>query len=225
MNKIFIFFIASTFIFSGFATFAYSNQNKVIESKINCIDEYDLVIIAPDEFSSEIQPLVEHKNNFNVKTILKTTEEIYSSYEGRDSSEKIKYFIKDALETWNTKYVLLMGGRKLLSENWYVPVRYSQLDDGFGNPEFLSDLYFADIYKEGGEFEDWDSNGNNIFGEWGFNGDKLDLVPDISVGRLPCRTKDEVKTVVNKIIFYETNTFGKSWWQRIHHLSRHVFQS
>ena len=191
-------------------------------SSINAIglysekNEYEMVVIAPEIFSSEIAPLIDHKNNYNVLTFLKTTEEIYSNYEGRDHSEQIKYYIKDALETLNIKYVLLMGGRKILSNDWYVPARYSQLDDGFGNPEFLSDLYFADIYKNNGEdFEDWDSNENGIFGEWGFNGDELDLIPDISIGRLPCRTKKEVEIVVNKIIYYETNSYGQSWFKNM----------
>jgi hypothetical protein len=69
-------------------------------------DEYDLVIIAPEEFSAELQPLVNHKNSFDLDTILKTTEEIYSQYGGVDKPEQIKYFIKDAFDTWGIKYVL-----------------------------------------------------------------------------------------------------------------------
>ena len=72
-------------------------------------DQYDLVIISPSEFSNELQPLINHKISMGVNTILKTTEEIYSEYSGRDNAEKIKYFIKDAIETWGIDYVLLVG--------------------------------------------------------------------------------------------------------------------
>ena len=34
------------------------------------------------------------KNTFNVKTFLKTVEEIYNEYSGKDEPEQIKYFIK-----------------------------------------------------------------------------------------------------------------------------------
>ncbi|RLF51297.1 MAG: peptidase C25, partial [Thermoplasmata archaeon] len=77
-------------------------------------DVYDMVIIAPSEFSDALQKLVEHKNNYGVKTFLMTTEEIYSKYNGRDEPEKIKYFIKNAIEQYGIKYVLLVGGLKSL---------------------------------------------------------------------------------------------------------------
>ena len=91
------------------------------------------------------------------------------------------------------------------SADWYVPVRYTNLDVGsYDDPGFISDLYYADLYKEGGVFEDWDSNDNGIFSEWiGFRKDECDLSPDVFVGRLACRNTNEVRTMVEKIITYE----------------------
>ena len=196
------------------------------------ISEYDMVIIAPSKFEKNIEPLIEHKNSYGVNTVLKIAEDIYNQYDGIDNAEKIKYFIKDALETWNVKYVLLLGGLKSKfyakardNENggekgWYIPVRFSNLD--FGSPGYPCDLYFADIYKTGGEFENWDSNGNGIFGEWIEDSsgeiqvlDVIDLYPDVAVGRLPCRSTQEVDDIVNKIIKYETTTYGSDWFESI----------
>lgn len=182
-----------------------------------------MVIIAPKLFSENLQPLIDHKNSYGIKTFLKTTEEIYSKYDGRDKAEQIKYFIKDALEQQNITYVLLIGGRQGQSFNWFVPVRYSNnkfhmQDNDFYHKKFLSDLYFADIYKENGEFEDWDSDDDSIFAEWeddGLPDDSIDLIPDVCLGRLPCRSKDEVKIVVDKIIQYENNVFGQEWLKNI----------
>jgi len=189
-----------------------TSEHEIFSSSVTT---YDLVIISPACFSSEIEPLVDHKNSHDVQTLLKTTEEIINEYSGRDDAEKVKYFIKDAYEQWDIKYVLFVGGMKPLSFNWFVPVRYSNLNDGFGHEIFLTDLYFADIYDETGEFDDWDSNGNGIFAEWKINGDKLDLNPDIAVGRLPCRTKNEVNMVVEKIISYENNAYGQNWFKKM----------
>jgi hypothetical protein len=192
-------------------------------------DKYDLVIIAPSKFSDEIQPLIEHKNSYNVRTILVTTEEIYASYDGRDQPEQIKYFIKDAIEKWNISYVLLVGGMKSLlfgtrrddcnqgSKDWYLPVRYTNLVEfqGLSDPGYISDLYYADIYKADGSFEDWDSDGDGIFAEWTrYVGGKdiLDLYPDVYVGRLPCRNRAEVRVMVNKIIHYEKKTSTSDPW-------------
>ncbi|HEC82581.1 MAG TPA: hypothetical protein ENI53_01685, partial [Thermoplasmatales archaeon] len=92
-------------------------------------DFYDLLIIAPDKFSGELSRLVEHKEEHGIRTKFITTEEIYSNYNGRDSAEKVKYAIKDAIEQWGIKYVLLVGGMKGQRFKWYLPVRYSHLDD------------------------------------------------------------------------------------------------
>ncbi|RLF38156.1 MAG: peptidase C25, partial [Thermoplasmata archaeon] len=100
-------------------------------------------------------------------------------------------------------------------EKWWCPVRYSYLDDGSDEDHFLCDLYFSDIYKyEEGQpvFDDWDSNGNGVFGEWGWRGkDVIDMYPDVYVGRLPCRNTYEVGVMVEKIITYETTASGQSW--------------
>ena len=177
-------------------------------------EEFDMVIIAPEIFSSEIQPLIDHKDTFGIKTFLKTTQDIYSEFSGVDEAEKIKYFIKYAIETYNISYVLLFGGRNGQRFQWHVPVRDSNLDDDSDfETRFVSDLYYSDIYDGGGNFSSWDPDGNGVFAEWNDeNKDILDLVPDIYLGRLPCRNKFEVKIMVNKIIKYETTAYGSEWF-------------
>ncbi|DAC72808.1 MAG TPA: peptidase C25 [Thermoplasmata archaeon] len=191
--------------------------------------EYKLVIIAPSKFSSALQPLVDHKISKGVSTMLKTTEDIYAEYTGYDTAEQIKYFIKDALETYNTSYILLVGGLKsrlyavprdsasLGSKGWYLPVRYSSLmtspDD---DPGYISDLYYADIYNATGDFCSWDSNGNHIYAEFGgISADKLDLYPDVALGRLPCRSVKEVQGVVDKIVTYESGPADPAWFNKM----------
>ena len=197
-------------------------------------DEYDMVIIAPEKFSKNLQPLINHKNSHGIQTILKTTESIYSEFSGRDQPEKIKYFIKYAVENWNISYVLLVGGKKSLlfgnwgiegprlpnDKLWYVPVRYNNLLDATGEAGCLTDLYFADIYKiEANEtvFDTWDSDGNNVFAEWTLDAkDILDLYPDVYVGRLACNNNFEVKIMVDKIITYESSgPDTKPWFNKV----------
>jgi hypothetical protein len=168
-------------------------------------DEYDMVIIAPDEFLSEIQSLIDHKNSVGIKTFLKTTEEIYEGYTGRDNAEKIKYFIKDAIEVKNVSYALLIGDVDKL------PLRTIFWDIDMPI-DMLTDLYYADIYDSEDHFCSWDSNNNNDFGE---EDDGLDFYPDIHIGRLACTTSEEVGIVVDKIIHYERETFGQRWFNNL----------
>jgi len=187
------------------------------------VDEYSLVIIAPKTFSESLQPLVNHKISKGITTKLVTRNEIcdsiYFPAEGRDCAEEMKYFIKNAYDQWGTDYVLLVGGRYggILNEKWYVPVRYTNLDDD-ANWEggYLSDLYFADLYDAFGNFSTWDSNGNGIFAEWNSQGkDILDLYPEVYIGRLACKNIDEVNTLVTKIITYENTTAGTEWFNKM----------
>jgi len=190
-------------------------------------DEYDLLIISPDSWKDELQPLKEHKEQHGIKTIIVGLDEIYSgkyfAAEGRDDAEKIKYFIKNAIEEWGIEYVMLVGGRQggVFKERWLMPVRYTNLDDqSKWETGYLSDLYFADVYKyEDGNivFEDWDSNDDGVFAEWsGFKKDILDLNPDVYIGRLACRNVWEVNLMVNKIIEYEnSNAANQDWFKRM----------
>jgi len=216
MKTILPFLMIGMLVLSGLGAGALSFDKVSTIASSATQDSFDMVIIAPKKFAADLQPLVDHKNNHGVKTFVKTTEDIMDQYEGRDDAEKVKYFIKDALETHDITYVLLVGGRVGQFSKWAVPVRYSNLDDGANYTSFLSDLYFADIYKGNTtEFEDWDSNGNGIFAEWNAEGkDVLDLMPDVIVGRLPCRNRFEVKAIVQKIISYESTPAG-AWFNRM----------
>jgi len=202
------------------------------DTLLSANNEFDMVIIAPKAFSSDLQPLIDHKNDVDVKTFLKTTEEIYSEYNGVDKPEQIKYFIKDAKETYNITYVLLVGGLKSAlygkprddanqgSKDWNIPVRYTNLVEqgSFNDPGFISDLYFMDIYDGEGQFSSWDSNEDGIFAKWKYFGsgkDIIDFYPDVFVGRLACRNNFEVKTVVDKIITYESTPIDPSWYKRM----------
>jgi hypothetical protein len=207
------------------ATMKKTGNEKTVQTLSN--GTYDMVIIAPSKFSDALQPLIDHKNKHGVNTTLKTTEDIYKEYNGTDKPEQIKYLIKDALDTWHIKYVLLVGGMKSYlfgtpqddnnqgSKSWYVPVRYSNLDDGY-EKGYISDLYYADIYDNEGNFSSWDSNQNGIFGEWtNTSKDIIDLYPDVYLGRLACANEFEVKLMVDKIITYESNPADSSWFKKI----------
>ena len=201
--------------------------------------EYDMVIIAPSKFKILLQKLVNHKNSFGVDTVLKTTEEIYDEFDGVDKPEQIKYFIKEAIETWGINYVLLVGGLKSKvwanprdhsnygAKSWYVPVRYHNFIDNpehplsmekIFDPGVISDLYYADVYREGGEFEDWDPNGDGMMAAWnkeGYENDTgIDFYPDVILSRLACRNIFEVITLVNKIIKYEQTPADDSWFKK-----------
>jgi hypothetical protein len=195
-----------------------------IEPKEPLIKEnsiYDMLIISPSAFSKQLEPLVNHKNNKGVSTILITLSEVYrQEFWGRDEQEKIKYFIRDAIESWGIKYVLLAGGIKGQTTKWNLPVRYSHVvpltEQEYPEESFISDLYYADIYNGEGKFSSWDSINDNLFAEWSEKyKENMDIYPDVYLGRIPCRTPLETEIMVNKIIEYEKNKCDNEWFKNL----------
>ena len=192
-------------------------SEKSIQETSTSNSVYKLLIIAPKKFVKQLKPLVCHKHRMGIATRLVTLNEVYEKmyWHGRDCAEKIKYYIKSAVDNWGVEYVLLVGGKKGQFSSWHVPVRYVNMECDW-EARYISDLYYADIYDSEGNFSSWDSDGDGIYGEWYEDevaeDQDIDLRPDVAVGRLPCRNKLEVRIMVKKIIKYETTAYGKPWF-------------
>ncbi len=205
-------------------TISYQEPQAPLQSSA---EAYDMVIIAPEKFSSSLQPLIDFKNQKGIATKFKSVETILNEYDGYDAPEKIKKFIKNEYDLCNITYVLLVGGLKshLFAKDkdtssggwtaWWVPVRYVNMpyedDEGC-----LSDLYYGCLYNASGGFDSWDSNADGVYAAWnkpGASKDTFDLYPEVYVARIPAVTLREVKGVVKKIITYEnTGPQDKPWY-------------
>lgn len=190
------------------------------KKSVGSANEFDFLVLTPSQYAEGLEELIIHKNNRGLKTILVTLDDIYLEQyfpsNGRDEPEKIKYFIKNAIESWGITSVLLVGGFDAFPTRMtHVYVEYFNVDE-----PFVSDLYYADIYDKDGFFSSWDSNGNDVFAEhdWGSQHlyDEIDLYPDVHIGRLACINETEVTTCVNKIITYENNqAYTQDWFTNL----------
>ena len=177
--------------------------------------DYEFLIICADEYSDELASFVTHKEGRGITTYLATLSTVYASAPGDDNQEKIKNYIKDAIETWGTTNVLLVGSSTKL------PVRpvYCYFAEGDDDEVFISDLYYADIYYGEGEFAKWDSNGNGKYAEFEWQGETdtdIDYYPDINYGRWACTNGGQVTTMVNKVKTYEnTPAYQENWFTDI----------
>lgn len=183
-------------------------------------ENHELIIITPEQYVQTLNSFVNHKENYGLNPLLKTTEDIKNQFQGRDEQEKIKYFIKHAIETYNTQYVLLIG------DITQLPIRKTDAYPwgSYHGSGILTDLYYSDVYDESYSFSSWDTNNNNVFGEVTFDSfppspeniiDEVDLYPDVHIGRIPCSTIDELTVVLSKIITYEEITAYQNWFKKI----------
>jgi hypothetical protein len=164
-------------------------------------DTADYVVITSSQFVSDFEPLVDWKTKKGVPAKTVTLDWIYSNFTGVDEAEKIRNFIKDAVVTWGTDWILLGGqcdwenGEEIVPrrDTWYMDFDVGHCPDEDTIP---CDLYFSDLDGT------WNDNSN---GAWGESSDGVDFYADVFVGRAPIKTAQHVQTFVEKTLTYEKN--------------------
>jgi hypothetical protein len=170
-----------------------------------------LVVVAPERFHAALAPYLEHKRG-RLPVELASLEKALTR-PGADDPERLKRFLYEAWRERNAGYALLVGDADVL------PVRYMVLDRctpaAFDYAFYPSDLYYADLAKEDGGFEDWNAKHDDFharyFGEVRgeknkndpINFDSIHYRCEIAVGRWPVSTPEEVALVASKTIGYE----------------------
>ncbi len=171
-----------------------------------------LIIIAPRRFETELKPYVEYRRR-SLPVELAALETVLATKSGVDDPEKLKRFLYTAWQKRKVRYVLLVGDATVL------PVRYMVLDRvapaAFDTAFYPSDLYYADVARKDGSFEDWNGRKDGFhaqyFGEVHgeknkqdpINFDGIHYVPTLAVGRWPVNSPNEVTILVNKTIAFE----------------------
>ena len=187
----------------------------------------DLLIITHEKFEDQMLRLKEHKESIGIGTKVVTVDTIYDEYNGVAEWEEVKMYIADAVTYQGFEYVILAGGHKGQTEDYWVPefrsLNFDGAYSGSGvpyDPDYCSDLYFADLfeYDHTGTpmFSTWDTNHDGIYakGPRSFNADDPDYYPDVYLGRIPCRYSWDAEAMVDKIIEYETNPVDESWFKK-----------
>ncbi len=169
-----------------------------------------LVVVAPERFHEALGGYVEHRRKQLTVELLSLEAALQT--DGADDPERLKRRLYDAWKN-GARYALLVGDSDVL------PVRYMVLDRNtpaaFDYAFYPSDLYYADLAKPDGAFDDWNARKDGFHAGYvgevrgehhkkdPINYDAIDYRPDIAVGRWPVSTVDELKIVAAKTIAYE----------------------
>lgn len=173
------------------------NQN------IHEIAAADLIIVYPSEFQEAAEQLAQHRRNHNgyeVRTVI--VDDIYNEFSsGRLDPTAIRDFAKmvyDRSPKFN--YLLLLGDgsfdykniKNLSNPSGFIPVY--ETDESLHPIEgFPTDDYYALLS---------DNEGSTLRGAL-----------DIAIGRIPVKTAEEAKAVINKLINYDTNPSTLGDWR------------
>ena len=172
----------------------------------------DLLVLGDESFLEALASLKEHKDDTGIITYVQSWQSLNYSMPGYDEPERLKWGIHLYRLYCDIKYVMLVGDCDKL------PVRYVKgYNSEWGINYLPSDLYYADLYDESYSFDDWDYDNDHEHGEFDYAGgtdiisvnlDKIDMHPDIMVGRVPASSVQEVETYVDKVITYELSATG-----------------
>jgi hypothetical protein len=156
----------------------------------------DYIIITVPEFVEAATPLLQHRQNQGLRTLITTVDQIYQEFgDGLASPQAIKNFLSYAYSRWQApapRYVLLLG-----SATFSYKIAWK--DDG--NKYTLVPTNLAQT-RFGVTPDD----------NWFVSVDGDDELADMAIGRLPARNLAEATTVVNKILQYENNPNPAPRW-------------
>ncbi len=166
----------------------------IIDSKALTYGEY--VIITTTDFQSYAQNLADWKTSKGVPTNVYTTTWIQGQYTCADLAQEIRAFLTDCRDE-GVEYVLIYGDDNIIAG------RDVKITTGSYTEYPPVDLYWADINDTAPGADLWNSNGNGIWGEYGYGGDNVDYQPDLWVGRASVNSESECTIFNNKVYDYE----------------------
>lgn len=178
---------------------------------INNRQYYQSVIVTSQALASAFQTLANWKTRKGIRTRVVTVEDIYNEYPGTDAEKplRIKQALKDYYNGSNycgLEYVLLGGDINIVpKQGCYARVKTK---NGWEHDNSIpTDLFYGCF-----DTMNWDTNNNGIYGEVN---DNVDIMPEVIVTRLSVCTIDDVNTIVNRIINYESNPDLTNWHDNI----------
>jgi hypothetical protein len=148
-------------------------------------NQADYLVIGPREFLEAATPLLERRRSQGLVSQAVSFEEIASEFgKGQPSAEAIKAFLAYAYHSWqkpSPRYVLLLG------DATYDPQRF--VASSWASP--LPVLWAKTSYL-------WTASDPALAA---VNGE--DLLPDLSIGRLPATTVEQAGALVSKLLAWE----------------------
>ncbi len=181
---------------------------KVANQNLHGQPTSNLIIVTPPDFRAEAQRLANHRASVNGWTThVVTTTEVYNEFSGgRQDVTAIRDFTKYLFDKspGSLRALLLFGKgtydyKNILGTNRNFVPTYESRNSLHPLLTYSSDDYFAFLENHEGEWPE-DPPVNHSM--------------DIGVGRLPVKTIAEAKTVVDKLIAYDTDLKRAGPWRK-----------
>ena len=162
-------------------------------NKSRSMADYRLLIITGTGYLNSFDSLRNIYLERGIRSKVYSVSYINSNISGQDSQEKIRNFIIQEYQNHGVEFVLLGGDVEI------VPYRgfYCYVISGGGveSNDIPADLYYSALDGT------WNDDGDNHWGE----PDEDDLLPDVSVARMPFSNTTELNALMHKSIWYQNH--------------------
>ncbi|PHI19006.1 hypothetical protein CEQ90_15325 [Lewinellaceae bacterium SD302] len=192
----FVAFNLNASLLSAEAIGPVENQN------LHDITNADMLIVVHPEFMENTQALLDHRREFSgLVTEMVTTEQVYNEFSaGKADPAGIRNFSRMVYErSDNLKFLLLVGDGSFDARDIYN----------------LGTNFVPTFQKQGDFTEIRDFPADDYYGIYtpGNNGEALRAAVNVSVGRLPVRSREQTLFLVDKIISYDINPDALGDWR------------
>jgi hypothetical protein len=168
----------------------------------------NFVIVTNPLFKSEAQRLADHRSNYsNISTLVVTTDQIYNEFSsGRQDVSAIRNFMRMLYNSNPSalKSLLLFGKgtfdyKNKFADNTNFVATYESRNSIHPLQTYSSDDFFGFLEESEGSWNESPAQNHTL---------------DIGVGRLPVTTPAQAKSVVDKIIQYDTDSKNAGYWRK-----------
>jgi hypothetical protein len=154
-------------------------------------DGYELLIICTSAYSTAFENYRASYLKQGLRSQVNTLESITSTISGIDAPEKIRNYIIQEYQSHAIEHVLLAGDVELIPYRGFYC--YVQSGSGYTSSNIPSDLYYSALDGN------WNTDGDTYWGEPGED----DLLPEISVARMPFSYLTELNSMLHKSYSYQ----------------------
>ena len=154
------------------------------------LPNYEMLVITPQNYVSGFNDYIALYAGRGIRVRVAALQDIYAAMTGRDNQEKIRNYIIQEYENDGISMVLLGGDVDLM------PYRSLWCDAQPGYEDYVpSDSYYACL--DGTLNDDNDD-------KWGEVGED-DLLPELSIARMPFNNTNQLETILSKTFSYLTS--------------------
>ncbi|MBN2415070.1 T9SS type A sorting domain-containing protein [bacterium] len=160
--------------------------------RVSDAGDYEVLVITGDDYTDAFSELLSRYARRGLRGQVAGLGDIEAEAQGDDRQERIRNFIIQEYTAHGIEHVLLAGDEEIIpSRRFYC---YVQSGSGVSSSSIPADIYYSALDGS------WNTDGDGLWAEIGED----DLLPDVSVGRLPFSTATDLERMLHKLFMYQS---------------------